>query len=88
MSVGTATIAGQTRRPGRRQTCYFCKSKITRIDYKDTETLRKFLTEYGRITPRYANGNCAKCQRALARAVKLARFMALLPYVGAVNVED
>lgn len=85
---GTTGTVGATPRRGRRQTCYFCKAKITRIDYKDTETLRKFLTEYGRITPRYVNGNCAKCQRGLARAVKLARFMALIPYVGAVNTED
>jgi len=79
----------QQRRTRRsKQNCYFCQEKITRIDYKDTDTLRKFLSEYGRITPRYVNGNCAKCQRALARAIKLARFMALIPYVGAVHAEE
>jgi len=81
-----STTQRRTRRP--KQNCYFCEEKITRIDYKDTETLRKFLSEYGRITPRYVNGNCAKCQRALARAIKLARFMALIPYVGAVHAEE
>jgi len=68
--------------------CYFCIEKIAEIDYKDVDTLKKYLTDYGRITPRYINGNCAKCQRKLARAIKLARFMALLPYVGTVHSED
>lgn len=84
--MNTALPPRRLRRP--RQTCHFCQEKITRIDYKDIDTLRNFLTEYGRITPRYVNGNCAKCQRALARAIKLARFMALIPYVGAVHAEE
>jgi small subunit ribosomal protein S18 len=61
---------------------------IMEIDYKDVETLKRYLSEYGRISPRYMNGNCAKCQRKLTRAIKLARFMALLPYVGAISLED
>lgn len=68
--------------------CHFCKEKIEQIDYRDVETLKKYLTDYGRITPRYVNGNCAKCQRKLARAIKLARYMALLPYVGSINSEE
>jgi small subunit ribosomal protein S18 len=71
-----------------RMTCEFCQNKVTEIDYKDVETLKRFLSEYGRITPRYVSGNCAKCQRKLTRAIKLARFMALLPYVGAITLED
>lgn len=51
------------------------------IDYKDTETLKKFLTPHGRIMPRKRSGVNAKTQRKLARAIKRARFMALLPYI-------
>lgn len=65
--------------------CYFCKEQIHKISYRDSETLKKYLTDYGRITPRYVNGNCAKCQRKLAHAIKLARFMAILPYVGSIH---
>jgi small subunit ribosomal protein S18 len=71
-----------------RLNCQFCQNKIDEIDYKDVETLKRFLSEYGRITPRYVNGNCAKCQRKLTRAIKLARFMALLPYVGAITLDE
>lgn len=75
------------RRKIEKLSCSFCQEKKT-IDYKDVETLKPFLTDYGRIVPRYVSGNCAKCQRKLAKAVKLARFMALLPYVGDVHNED
>ncbi len=68
--------------------CYFCENQVKRIDYKDVATLKGYLSDYGRITPRYLNGNCAKHQRMIARAVKLARFMALIPYVGAVHAEE
>jgi len=68
--------------------CSFCKNHIDHIDYKNTDVLRQFLSEYGRITPRYLNGNCAKCQRMLAQAIKRARYMALLPFVGAVHAEE
>ena len=72
----------------KKMTCTFCLEKITQIDYKNVETMKKYLSEYGRISPRYLNGNCAKCQRMLAQAIKLARYMALLPYVGAVHAEE
>lgn len=51
------------------------------FDYKDIETLRKFVSESGRIKPRRQTGNCARCQRQLAREVKRARHLALLPFV-------
>ncbi|HVY73162.1 MAG TPA: 30S ribosomal protein S18 [Candidatus Paceibacterota bacterium] len=51
------------------------------IDYKDTETLKKFLNPHGKIMPRRRTGLSAPNQRALAQAVKRARFMALLPYI-------
>lgn len=50
------------------------------VDYKDSEFLKSFLTERGKILPSRISGNCAKKQRLLTRAIKLARTMALLPY--------
>jgi small subunit ribosomal protein S18 len=55
------------------------------FDYKDVETLRRFINETGKIRPRRQTGNCARCQRNLAREIKRARHLALLPYV---NVTD
>ena len=52
------------------------------IDYKDVELLKKFISPSGRISPRRLTGTCAKSQRQLARAIKNARYMALLPYIG------
>jgi small subunit ribosomal protein S18 len=51
------------------------------FDYKDIDTLRRFITETGKIKPRRQTGNCSRCQRQLAREVKRARHLALLPYV-------
>ena len=67
------------RRP-RRKVCHFCANKIEDIDYKDVPTLRKYTSERGKILPRRRTGTCAKYQRPLARAIKQARYMALLPY--------
>jgi small subunit ribosomal protein S18 len=67
-------------KPGKK-VCYFCKNRIHEIDYKDYELLRKFMTPRGKILPRRNTGTCAKHQRQLARAIKRAREMALLPYV-------
>ena len=50
------------------------------MDYKDIETLQKLLTNRGKIYSRKRSGNCASCQRKATRAIKRARFMALLPY--------
>jgi len=62
--------------------CRFCRDTATRIDYKDIDGLSKLLTAQGKLFSRKRSGNCAKCQRAVKTAVKRARFMALLPYVG------
>ena len=56
-------------------------AQFQRIDYKDTELLKKFLNPHGKIMPRRRTGLSAANQRALAEAVKRARFMALLPYI-------
>jgi small subunit ribosomal protein S18 len=55
--------------------------KVNEIDYKQYEVLRRYLTEHGRIRPRRQTGTCAKHQRGLAKAVKRARHIALLPFV-------
>ena len=65
----------------RKKVCYFTQHNITYIDYKDVELLKKFIAPNGRIAPRRVTGTCAKYQRELAKAIKRARFMALLPYV-------
>ncbi len=59
----------------------FCVEKTDRLDYKQYEVLERYLTEHGRIRPRRQTGTCAKHQRRLARAVKQARHLALLPFV-------
>jgi len=61
--------------------CYFCQKGIKHIDYKDVDTLKMFIAERGTIRSSRATGNCPKHQRALAKAIKRARFMGLLPYV-------
>lgn len=60
--------------------CRFCRSATKYIDYKDVETLRKLLTHRGKIYSRKRSGNCAGCQRKVKKAIKRARFMALLPF--------
>lgn len=64
----------------RRKSCIFCADKVTFIDYKDPNKLKKFVTERGKILPRRISGNCASCQRKLSSAVKRARDIALIPY--------
>ncbi|HZJ89261.1 MAG TPA: 30S ribosomal protein S18 [Bacilli bacterium] len=64
----------------RKKVCYFKQNKITHIDYKDVELLKKFVTANGKITPRHVTNTSSKYQRELAKAIKRARFMALLPY--------
>ena len=60
--------------------CYFCVNGIKEIDYKNPQLLRRFISSYGKIMPRKRSGVCAKHQRKLARAIKRARIMALLPF--------
>lgn len=64
----------------RRKVCVFCNEKAKPIDYKDVATLRKYISERGKILPRRITGTCAKHQRAITLAVKRARHVALLPY--------
>jgi len=62
--------------------CRFCREKISEIDYKDIATLTKLTTQQGKMFSRKRSGNCARHQRSAKRAIKRARFLALLPYVG------
>ncbi|MFQ5879271.1 MAG: 30S ribosomal protein S18 [Dehalococcoidia bacterium] len=68
--------------PRRRRPCVFCVQHARLIDYKDVDTLRRFLSDRARIEPRRKSGTCAKHQRALSVALKRARHLALLPYTG------
>jgi len=70
----------QSDRGRKRKVCYFCKEKIDHVDYKDVALLRKFMSDRAKIRARRVTGNCARHQRQVARAIKNAREMALLPY--------
>jgi small subunit ribosomal protein S18 len=61
--------------------CYFCKTKIAEIDYKDVSTLSRYINRWSKIDPASRTGVCAKHQRQLGTAIKRARQLALLPYV-------
>ena len=82
--------SGGNRRPGRRQyfrrrkVCKFCVEKIDFIDYKDLRLIGPFVAERGKILPRRLTGTCAPHQRALTRAIKQARNIALLPFAAEV----
>ena len=65
----------------RKKYCRFKKARIKYIDYKDPEFLKKFLNEQGKLLPRRITGTSMKYQKKVARAVKRARHLALLPYV-------
>ncbi|MCE2436396.1 MAG: 30S ribosomal protein S18 [Pseudomonadales bacterium] len=64
----------------RRRSCRFTAEGITEIDYKDLDLIKQYVTETGKIVPARIYGTRAKYQRQLARAVKRARYLALLPY--------
>jgi small subunit ribosomal protein S18 len=86
-------VAKQRRRPtrrrdkkggtgsNRRKPCPYCKEKVEQVDYKDLTTLRKFISERGKIRSRRISGACRRHQNQVSRAVKRARELALLPYV-------
>lgn len=64
----------------RRKYCFFCKEDIEFVDYKDFGTLRRFMSERGKIKSRRTTGACRRHQRQVAVAIKRAREVALLPY--------
>ncbi|OIO10810.1 MAG: 30S ribosomal protein S18 [Elusimicrobia bacterium CG1_02_63_36] len=80
--------AGGPRRRGgpfrpRRKVCRFCVDKVEHVDFKQVQIIRTFVTERGKILSSRITGNCAKHQRQLSRAIKRARYLALLPFTGA-----
>lgn len=81
---GEGQGSGGRRFFARPRVCPFCSEKNMKIDYKQVEVLRRFVTDDGKIRPRRQTGTCARHQRALATAVKRARHIALLPYAGEV----
>ncbi len=62
--------------------CRICRERKSIIDYKDVPLLQKLVTAQGKLLSRKRSGNCAGCQRKTAVALKRARFMALMPFVG------
>ena len=67
----------------RRRGCPFCSDEAQKVDYKDPNTLRYFITDRGKIIPSRITGNCARHQRRLTTAIKQARSVALLPFAAA-----
>ncbi|MBT3708323.1 MAG: 30S ribosomal protein S18 [Gammaproteobacteria bacterium] len=67
----------------RRKFCRFTAEGVTEIDYKDIEVLKQYVSETGKIVPSRITGTKAKYQRQLAKAVKRARYLSLLPYTDA-----
>lgn len=68
-------------KPRKKRTCLFCTKGAQPISYKDEKTLRKFISERGKILPRRVTGTCAKHQREIVNAINRARHVGILPYV-------
>ena len=73
---------------GRRKSCPYCRDKVEFVDYKDINALRKFISERGKIRSRRITGACRRHQNQIAKAVKRARELALLPYVAEPSRDD
>lgn len=71
----------QQKRFQRRKFCRFCADKVSFIDYKDSKTLKSYMTERGKILSRKMTGTCSAHQRELTSAIKRARTIALLPFM-------
>lgn len=69
----------------KKKVCKFCENRNMTIDYKDYKTIRRFITEQGKIIPSRITGTCAKHQRELVKAIKRARNIALIPYAYSVT---
>ena len=79
---GKGRPAGKKKSRFREQAkCRFCRAKIDQVDYKDVAMLDKLVTQHGKLFSRKRSGNCATHQRSAKRALKRARFIALMPYV-------
>ena len=69
--------------PTAKKQCYFCANKISTVDYKDTQTLRRFMSPHSKILSHNRTGTCPKHQRMVTKQLKRARHMALIPFVAA-----
>jgi small subunit ribosomal protein S18 len=76
----TPKLSAAALKKFKKKPCSFCREKIDYIDYKDIATLRKYISDRGKIRARRVTGACTEHQRAIAAAVKNSREMALLPY--------
>jgi small subunit ribosomal protein S18 len=63
-----------------KKVCRFCNNENLKIDYKNSDMLRMFVTDRGKIIPRRINGNCSKHQHELTRAIKRSRHLAMIPF--------
>ena len=83
MSVRIVSKGGGVRRPffRRRKSCPFSGPKAPKIDYKDVKLLQRFISERGKIVPSRITAVSAKKQRELSKAIKRARYLALIPYI-------
>ncbi len=68
-------------RQKKKRTCQFCTKGVAQVSYKDEKTLRKYISERGKILPRRVTGACAKHQREIVNAINRARHVGILPYV-------
>ena len=75
-------MAQRPNRNRRKKVCTFCADKIDHIDYKDINRLKKCVSDRAKILPRRISGACAKHQRQITVAIKRARHVALMPYIG------
>ncbi len=81
-----STSQPRRRYYARPRVCYFCAEKMDHIDYKQVDLLRRYIDDDAKIKSRRQTGTCAKHQRQLARAIKRARHLALLPFVPEINI--
>ncbi len=86
--AGSMPGEGRPRGRKRRKVSYLTINKIDKVDYKDVATLKRFLNDRGKILPTRQSGNTAKQQRMIARAIRRARELALLPFVVTEFVAD
>lgn len=73
-------VNNRRKRKTKKKVCAFCADKNSRINYKEIQKLKKYVTERGKILPRRISGNCSIHQKDITVAIKRARHMALLPY--------
>jgi small subunit ribosomal protein S18 len=76
-----------SRRPGKKKVCIFCKEHIDWVDYKDVNLLRRYMSDRGKIRAQRVSGNCRQHQQEVAVAIKTARELALLPYTQRTTAE-